>query len=69
MSLILLVAKLFSISVTGEDIEGRDVHARSELLALPVVIAVAFAAIAEDELVRRRLKPWLSADLAGPCLP
>lgn len=56
------VAELFSISVSGEDIEGRDVHARSEMLALPVVNAVAFAAIAEDELVRRRLDELQAAE-------
>ena len=56
------VADLFSISVSGEDIDGRDVLVRSELLSLPVVNAVAFAAIAEDELVRRRLDELQAAD-------
>lgn len=56
------VADLFSISVSGVDIDGRDVLARSELLSLPVVNAVAFASIAEDDLVRRRLDELQAAD-------
>lgn len=56
------VADLFSISVSGENIDGHEVLARSELLSLPVVNAVAFAAIAEDDLVRRRLDELQAAD-------
>ena len=56
------VADLFSIAVSGEDINGREIAASSPLLSLPVLNAVAYGAIAEDELVRRRLDELLAAE-------
>lgn len=56
------LAELFSIKVTGEDIDGNELLACSELLRLPVINSVAFAAIANDELVKRRLDELQAAE-------
>ena len=56
------VADLFSIAVSGEDINDHDIEVSSPLLSLPVLNAIAYSAIAEDELVRRRLDELLAAE-------
>lgn len=56
------VVDLFSIAVSGEDINDHDIEASSPLLSLPVLNAIAYSAIAEDELVRRRLDELLAAE-------
>lgn len=56
------VVDLFSVSVSGLDIDGRAIEARSPLLSLPVLNATAYGAVAEEELVRRRLDELLAAE-------
>ncbi len=56
------VADLFSVEVTGLDINEREIRASSPILSLPVLNSVAYSAIAEDELVRRRLDELLASE-------
>ena len=53
---------LFSVSLSGLDINSENIYMESSLLSLPVLNAVAFAAIADDELVQRRLDEVMAAE-------
>ena len=56
------IADLFSVQLSGQDINEREIRARSPILSLPVLNSVAYSAIAEDELVRRRLDELLASE-------
>ena len=53
---------LFSIALSGFDINGREIRVSSPMLSLPVLNSVAYGAIAEDDLVRRRLDELLASE-------
>ena len=53
---------LFSVNLTGRDIDGREVILESPLIQLPVLNSMAYAAVAEDELVKRRLDEVMAAE-------
>ena len=56
------IVDLFSIALSGFDIDGREIRASSPLLSLPVLNSVAYSAVAEDDLVRRRLDELLASE-------
>ena len=53
---------LFSVSLSGFDIHEESVYMESSLLSLPLLNAGAYGAIAEDELVQRRLDEVMASE-------
>ena len=53
---------LFSVSLSGIDINSENIYMESSLLSLPLVSASVFGAIAEDELVQRRLDEVMASE-------
>lgn len=53
---------LFSVSLSGLDINSKNIYMESPLLSLPVLNAAAFAVIADDELVQRRLDEVMASE-------
>lgn len=53
---------LFSVSLSGIDINSENVYMESSLLSLPVLNASAFGVIADDELVQRRLDEVMASE-------
>jgi Ca-activated chloride channel family protein len=56
------LAEIFSANLTGVDIDGLAIKLDAPLLKLPVINSQAYAAIAEDELVKRRLDEVLASE-------
>jgi hypothetical protein len=56
------VAELFSASLVGVDIDGKAIKLEAPLLKLPVLNSQAYSAVAEDELVKRRLDEVMAAE-------
>lgn len=52
----------FSVALSGIDIDGQEIAASSLVFSLPVINSVAYSAVAEDELVRRRLDELLASE-------
>ena len=55
-------AELFAASLIGVDIDGQAIKLDAPLLKLPVIKSQAYSAIAEDELVKRRLDEVMAAE-------
>ncbi len=55
-------ASLFSVNLTGRDIDDNEVILETQLIQLPVLNSLAFAAVAEDDLVKRRLDEVMAAE-------
>ena len=53
---------LLSVSLSGFDIHEESVYMESSLLSLPLLNAGAYGAIAEDELVQRRLDEVMASE-------
>ncbi len=53
---------LFSVSLSGLDINSENIYMESSLLSLPVLSAAAFGVIADDELVQRRLDEVMASE-------
>ena len=56
------VAELFAASLIGVDIDGQSIKLEAPLLKLPVLNSQAYSAVAEDELVKRRLDEVMAAE-------
>ena len=54
--------ELFSVKLSGEDINDQKINMDSSFLKLPVINAGAYSAIAEDELVQRRLDEVMASE-------
>jgi len=55
-------AEIFAASLIGVDIDGKAINLEAPLLKLPVINSQAYSAIAEDELVKRRLDELMAAE-------
>ncbi len=53
---------LFTANLRGQDIDGNEVGLDAPLLELPVINSSAYSAIAEDELVKRRLDEVMASE-------
>lgn len=54
--------ELFSVKLSGVDIDDQQVDLESSFLELPIINAKAYSAIAEDELVQRRLDEVMASE-------
>jgi Ca-activated chloride channel family protein len=56
------LAEVFAASLIGVDIDGKAIKLEAPLLKLPVINSQAYSAIAEDELVKRRLDEVMASE-------
>ena len=56
------LAEVFAASLIGVDIDGQAIKLEAPLLKLPVINSQAYSAIAEDELVKRRLDEVMASE-------
>ena len=56
------VVDLFSIALSGFDINSREIVASNPLFSIPVLNSVAYSAVAEDDLVKRRLDELMASE-------